>query len=55
VEGDWASDEKEPKRTARKMFAMRGAIQRTHFEGENKLSCWTCHRGSTKPETSPAK
>ncbi len=55
VEGDWASDEKEPKQTVRKMFAMRGAIQRTHFEGENKLSCWTCHRGSTKPETSPAK
>ena len=51
VEGDWASDEKEPKQTARKMFAMRGAIQNKHFDKDTSISCWTCHRGSSEPET----
>ena len=55
VEGDWASDEKEPKQTARKMYLMRSAIRDKHFDGERAITCWTCHRGSTKPETSPAK
>ncbi len=55
VEGDWASDEKEPKQTARKMYLMRSAIRDKHFDGERVITCWTCHRGSTKPETSPAK
>lgn len=56
VEGDWASDEKEPKQTARKMFAMRGAIQAKHFpDKRGALSCWTCHRGSTEPEKNPPR
>ena len=53
VEGDWASDEKEPKQTARKMFAMRGAIQNKHFDRDTSISCWTCHRGSNEPERNP--
>ena len=53
VEGDWASDEKEPKQMVREMFPMRSAIQDKHFDGENVLTCWTCHRGSTEPEKNP--
>ncbi len=55
VKGDWASDEKEPKRMVRKMFAMRSAIQAKHFEGKNVLTCWTCHRGSNEPERNPPR
>ena len=55
VEGDWASDEKEPKQTARKMFAMRGAIQNKHFDKDTSISCWTCHRGSSEPEKNPPR
>jgi hypothetical protein len=56
VKGDWASDKKEPKQTARKMFAMRGAIQAKYFpDKRGALSCWTCHRGSTEPEKNPPR
>ena len=55
VEGDWSSDEKEPKQTARKMFAMVGAIKSKHFPEERGPSCWTCHRGSNEPEMSPPR
>ena len=55
VEGDWASDEKEPKQIARNMFGLRGAISQKYFEGKGGPACWTCHRGSAQPEIRPAK
>ena len=54
VEGDWASDEKEMKQTARKMFRMRTAVLKDHYDEDfGKIFCWTCHRGSTEPEINP--
>jgi hypothetical protein len=57
VSGEWEKDDKVPKQTARKMFAMVNGIGKDFFEGSNKVSCWTCHHGGTKPElmaTQPA-
>jgi hypothetical protein len=49
VTDKWDSDEKPTKQTARKMFRMIGAINDDFFEGQNKVSCWTCHRGNPHP------
>lgn len=48
-EWDWASDEKPAKRRARKMIQMVMDLNRTSFGGLPIVSCYTCHRGSTKP------
>lgn len=55
VEGQWASDEKEHKQIARMMFGMRADINQKFFEGESRVGCWTCHRGSKEPETNPPR
>ena len=44
----WETDEALPKRTTRRMFKMVGDISRGYFEGQNVVTCWTCHRGSPK-------
>jgi hypothetical protein len=46
-------DDKPEKLVARKMFAMVKSINATTFNGENKVVCWTCHRGETKPAAPP--
>ncbi|HTI38220.1 MAG TPA: photosynthetic reaction center cytochrome c subunit family protein [Vicinamibacterales bacterium] len=45
VEGDFASDDKPAKRTARAHFAMIKRLNQDEFGGQNKVSCWSCHRG----------
>ena len=52
VQGDFASDEKPEKETARKMIVMTREIN-AHFEGatSDKVACYTCHRGATEPLT----
>lgn len=47
-------DDKEEKKTARKMLQMTMAINQQNFEGHRELTCNTCHRGSTKPVSVPA-
>lgn len=52
---DFASDEKETKRTARVMLQMVQAINGTHLPsteraGFSEVTCTTCHRGITKPQ-----
>jgi len=49
VKDKWDSEEKPTKQTARKMFRMIGGINDNYFEGQNKVSCWTCHRGNPHP------
>ena len=44
-------DTKPTKATARKMISMVADINRTQFGGRNVVNCFTCHRGSTKPDT----
>jgi hypothetical protein len=56
---DFASDEKDSKKTARAMIRMAMAINGEHLKdigearpaGEMKVTCYTCHRGETKPAT----
>jgi hypothetical protein len=47
--GAWEKEEPEAKRTARRMFKMVTNISGQYFDGENKVTCWTCHRGGPKP------
>jgi len=49
VKDKWESEEKPTKQIARKMFRMIGGINNDYFEGQNKVSCWTCHRGNPQP------
>jgi hypothetical protein len=55
VAGDFVSDAKPAKPTARKMWNMVIAINRDSFGGSGPVTCWTCHRGSVKPESLPGK
>jgi hypothetical protein len=50
---DFASDAKAKKLTARAMLAMAHKINKDEFDGEMKVTCFTCHRGSTRPLTEP--
>lgn len=51
---DRASDELPMKVTARKMMVMVKNINDTTFNGEQKVSCYTCHHGEQKPAPPPA-
>src|SRR5258708_34926356 len=58
VAGDFASDANPRKDTARRMIAMVRAVERffpatagVFPRGYHDVDCFTCHRGSTKPET----
>jgi hypothetical protein len=46
---DWDKDDKAEKKTALKMFDMIEYLNKDHFGGENRISCWTCHRGHPQP------
>src|SRR4051812_6503762 len=56
VPGEWDSDQKEEKQTARLMFAMVQTINKDYLSklpndraGPPQASCFTCHRGSPRP------
>jgi hypothetical protein len=51
---DRSSDEKMPKVIARRMVIMMRAINGTFPDGQQHVTCYTCHRGSTTPLTEPA-
>lgn len=58
---DFASDAKPEKATARKMIRMVGDLNtqylqdvgHEHGDGAPKVTCYTCHRGETHPQTRP--
>lgn len=54
---DFASDDKVQKRTARAMLKMVHEINQEEFGVKEfkdvKVTCYTCHRGATKPLTVP--
>jgi cytochrome c peroxidase len=54
---DFASDAKKEKLAARKMLTMVHRINEQDFGVKDfkdvKVTCFTCHRGSTKPQTAP--
>jgi hypothetical protein len=42
-------DDKQPKKTARKMIQMVMDLNNKNFGGRKVVTCYTCHRGSTEP------
>jgi len=46
---DWASDKNPRKVIARQMEKMVRAVNKEHFGGGHRITCWTCHRGSGSP------
>jgi len=53
VQGAFEKDDKKPKQTARVMMQMMFAINKDNFGGHREVTCYSCHRGSTKPLTVP--
>ncbi len=49
VKGNFASDDKRPKHTARRMMTMLFAINNNNFGGRPAVSCYTCHQGHHEP------
>jgi hypothetical protein len=53
VAGAFEKDDKPAKVTARAMWRMVHKINEDNFAGSNPVTCWTCHRGQTKPQSLP--
>jgi hypothetical protein len=51
--GDFASDDKDEKKTAREMIKLVIDTNGKYFQGNTVVSCNTCHRGSTDPVNVP--
>lgn len=54
--GSWAryADDTPLKNTARRMVVMVNSINKADFGGDRKITCYTCHRGSQRPEVTPS-
>jgi photosynthetic reaction center cytochrome c subunit len=53
LENAFEKDDKETKQTARKMMRMMFAINKDNFDGQQKVTCYACHRGAHKPVITP--
>lgn len=53
VSGRPELDDQKDKKIARKMIQLVATINSGDFLSADAVTCWTCHRGSLKPETSP--
>jgi outer membrane lipoprotein-sorting protein len=53
VQGAPEKDDKKPKLTARKMIDMQMAINKTHFDGDRRITCNSCHHGAEHPSAIP--
>jgi len=53
VQGAFEKDDKKPKAYARKMMEMMFAINKDNFEGHREVTCYSCHRGNSKPLATP--
>ncbi len=53
VQGAFDKDDKKPKLTARKMIEMQAAINKTHFDGDLRVTCNSCHHGAEHPANVP--
>jgi hypothetical protein len=54
--GNWArfAEDTPIKQTARRMIVMVKTINQANFGGERKITCYSCHRGTNKPEITPS-
>ncbi len=50
----YALDDKPEKNTARQMIKMITDLRKQNFHGADEISCFTCHRGQTRPVNVPA-
>jgi hypothetical protein len=46
---DFASDDKRSKKTAREMMTMTMAINQNNFNGQQRVTCASCHNGHNEP------
>ena len=53
VEHAMDKDDKEEKKTARQMMTMQLALNKNHFNNEIEVTCYSCHRGSPRPISTP--
>src|SRR6202049_4461786 len=51
VIGHFDQEDKREKHVARSMMAMTMAVDSTVFEGKRELTCYTCHRGAAKADS----
>jgi len=50
---NYAGDNTEKKKTARRMVAMMSTINKSFFGGRQVVTCFSCHRGGDHPKTTP--
>lgn len=53
VSGKYEADDKPAKKTAREMMAMTASINTNSFRGQRQITCYSCHRGATRPVNLP--
>jgi outer membrane lipoprotein-sorting protein len=53
VPGKMDADDKGAKKTAREMMAMQATLNKEAFHGQLQVTCFSCHRGSTRPVNTP--
>ena len=53
--GDWGryADDTDLKRTTRRMMAMVNSLNQSMFGGRPMVSCYSCHRGTNRPQVIP--
>ena len=54
--GDWAkyADDNARKQMSRRMMQMVNTINQTNFAGRQVVTCFTCHRGASRPSVMPS-
>jgi hypothetical protein len=54
--GDWAkyADDNARKQMSRRMMQMVNTINQTNFAGRQIVTCFTCHRGASRPSVMPS-
>src|SRR6266699_4376031 len=53
VERAFEKDDKKEKKFARHMIEMTINVNKDNFEGKRSVTCFSCHRGATKPVSIP--
>jgi photosynthetic reaction center cytochrome c subunit len=53
VEGHFEEDDKQNKKTARDMMQMMFALNKSAFDGEREVTCYSCHHSAQKPIAIP--
>jgi photosynthetic reaction center cytochrome c subunit len=52
--GDFASDAIPRKQMARRMILMVDMFNKTNFAGKREVTCYSCHRGASRPKVTPS-